>query len=661
MNSEGLNLYFHEIVYQDPKSKKNSVCGVFSYEAANIEDMQLGNLYIVGEISNIPKKQYRNSDFLLNLLVSAIKREFYSNYQRTTLEALESALQSANIYLNDFTKKGHTAWIGNLHLACLVFSRNNIHIGKTGNMIIQLFRSGIISNIDQSIITAIQSDPNKTFSDIASGKIEKKDKILIATNNLSEVLSTQKTKELIIEHTTNKLYHFIKDNLGEKPLACLLLDAETQAPKKEDTLYENRFHSNKSEQEESPETKLFFKKIIELKANRINTIIKNQITLPNKTTDFFLKHHIIKYIFILFLGLIIITSPYLVTKLNYDIKIRKINGLMQRITENIEKSQLFLTYQNQTESRMFFKRANTLMDSADFLFAKLSEEAKNKISTEFQTIKTLFNKQKNSLDNIINVVETEKIADLSKNTYSFIPNGILKLENFLYLYELTSGFLYKIDLIDNSSELTFLSSKDTFKLGAATSNEILLLANPEKIAVYNYDKKYNLYLLKPNLENTFNIKDMFSYDNNLFFLDTQRLNIFKYAKTEDILNGTQWIIKGPTDELTNAVSLAVDGDIYVATDSGGVFQYSKGIRTKDLKFEITPPLLRAGQIFTSANLKNLYISDPQNARIICYNKTDGLIKQFSVSELKNLHDLWVDSDEQTIYLLNGLEIHKIQI
>ncbi|MCX6730186.1 MAG: hypothetical protein NT058_01675 [Candidatus Portnoybacteria bacterium] len=270
-------------------------------------------------------------------------------------------------------------------------------------------------------------------------------------------------------------------------------------------------------------------------------------------------------------------------------------------------------------------------------------------------------KQKNSLNNVVSIVETEKLADLSQNTYSFNPSGILKLENLLYLYELSSGFLYKIDLIDNSSELTFLSSKDTFKLGAATNNEILLLANPEKIAVYNYSEKYNLYLLKPNLENTFNIKDMFSYDNNLFFLDTQRLNVFKYIKTEDILSGAEWIVKGPSDELANAVSLAVDGDVFVSTSTGAVIQYSQGKKTKDLKFDITPPLLQAGQIFTSEGLKNLYILDEQNTRIISYNKTDGLIKQYSVPELKNLRDLWVDSDEQTIYLLNGLEIHRIQI
>lgn len=63
MDSKNLNLYFREIIYQNPKSKKNSVCGVFSYEAMNIEDAQLGNLYLVGKISNIRKKNTKTLIF----------------------------------------------------------------------------------------------------------------------------------------------------------------------------------------------------------------------------------------------------------------------------------------------------------------------------------------------------------------------------------------------------------------------------------------------------------------------------------------------------------------------------------------------------------------------------------------------------------------------
>lgn len=657
MNSKNLDLYFREIIYQNPKSKKDSVCGVFSYEALNVEDARLGNIYIVGKISNVPKKKYKNSDFLLSLLASAIKREFYSNHQRTSLEALESALQSANIYLSDFAKKGHDEWIGNLHIACLVFSKTDIYIGQTGGMVVQLFRNGTVSNISKKFQKQEEPEPTKTFSNIASGKIEAGDKIMIATDDISEILSLQKTKELASYPTADKLYHYIKNNLFVPTLACLILEAETYKPKEDE-------EEAKVIKEESVEIKISLKEILDLKAEKINKILQDQITFPNKLTNFFLKHTIIKYILTLFLLLLIILSPVVIEKINHDLKIRKINNLLQRTREDVERSELSLVYQNQTEAQSFLKRANGFLETADALFKKLPEGAKEKIFTNFQSVRDLFNQQKNSLNNIINITQLEKLADLSKNTYSFNPAGIMKLGNLLYLYETASGFVYKINLDDPESidsPLVFLSSKDTFKFGAANSTEILLLANPEKIAVYSINEIYNLYLLTPNLENTLNIKDMVAFENNLYFLDIQRLNVFRYTPNEDILNGSQWIMKGPTDELKDAVSMTVDGDVFVARENGAIIQYSQGKKLKEIKLDIVPPLAKIGQIFTSASLKNLYILGPLNNRIISVNKKDGLTKQYSVPELNNLRDIWVDVDEKTIYLLNGLEVYKIEI
>jgi len=154
---------------------------------------------------------------------------------------------------------------------------------------------------------------------------------------------------------------------------------------------------------------------------------------------------------------------------------------------------------------------------------------------------------------------------------------------------------------------------------------------------------------------------MVTFDNDLYLLDVQKLNVFKYTLTEDILNGSQWIMKGPTDELKDAVSLAVDGDVFVALDNGTIIQYSQGKKLKEIKLDITPALSKAGQIFTSISLKNLYILDPSNNRIVSVDKKDGLIKQYAVSELSNLRDLWVDAGEKEIYLLNGLEVYKIEI
>jgi len=662
MDERNLNLYFREIVYRKSSAKNKSVCGVFSYEAINVEEAKLGNLYLVEKISNFPSKKHKNFDFLLNLLASAIKREFYSDPQRSTLEALESALQSANIYLADFAKKGHKEWIGNLDFVCLAFSQNKIHISQVGKMFICLVRGNTMTNIARKFSSKVKKpQPLKTFFNIASGSLQENDKIIITSSDILEIASSQKIKELIFYPSGEKLYNYLKDNLKKtNSLACLILEASTKPPiiKKEIPLTE-----------EAPKINpLDLERILVSKTNKFNNILKSKFPVPSKYSkvlNLLLKYHLTKYLLIFFVLLLIILSPYLAQKINYDLKINKIDNLIKRTKQTINKSEFCLAYQNQFQAQALLQQANVLIVNADSLLAKLPERVKKEATQNLQLIQENLDNQKNSINNAVNISQPEIIADLSKNTYSFNPQGILKLENNLYLYELTSGFLYKIDLNDlRNPTLIFLSSKDTFKLGAVLEKAIALLSNPEKIYIYGKNDNYNTYFLKPSLENTLHIKDMANYDNYLYFLDTENLNILKYVAEANSLIGSNWLKDPPAggrEDLIGAQSLTIDGSIYVSRIDGTIIEYVQGRKIKEFKPSVSPEFNKGSQIFTKPGMKNLYILGPEHNRIIAFNKKDGSSTQYVSAEFNSLHDLWVTPDEQTIYLLNGLKVFRIDI
>ena len=667
MEQPRLNLYFREIVYHNTSAKKDSVCGVFSYEALNVEEAKLGNLYLVGKIYNLPPKKHKNFDFLLSLLASAIKREFYADPRKTTLEALESALQSANIYLADFTKRGHKEWLGNLDFTCLAFSQNNIHIGQTGNMLIYLLRGETLSNIARKFsIPQKPSHPLKTFSNIASGILEENDKLIITTPDILEITSTSKIKELLSNPSTEQLYEFVKEYLEAqsknkessiRSLACLLLEAKSKLPVAE---------KKTAPDEEIPKiTILDLEKLLNSHSDKFNDVLKDKIPPSSKLSkpiNTILKSKIPHYLLSLFLVLVILLSPYFVQKIYYEIKIKQVNNLIKRLNETIAKSELSLVYQDQTKAQALLQQANALMATTDYLLSRLPEMAKERPSQAIQTIQEDLDNQQNSINNVVNIDEPEEIADLSKNSFSFNPQGILKLENFLYFYELNSGFLYKINL-DNIEDhvLVFLSSKDTFKLGTVRDNALILLPNPEKIYIYGKNDNYNTYLLKPSLENTLNIKSMTNYENNLYFLDTAKLNILKYTPQESVLNGSKWLVKDSDPELADAQSLAIDGSIYVSKADGIIIEYKQGKKAREIKPKVSPPLTNGGQLFTDGQMKNLYILDPTNKRIIALNKKDDFTIQYISDKFDSLKDFWVNFDEKTIYVLNGLRIYKINL
>jgi len=646
MDLRNINMYFREIMHHSPSKKKDCVCGVFSYEALNIEEARLGNLYLIGKISNISFKKQKSADFLLNLLSSAIKRDFYADPEKDTLEALESAFQSANIYLKDFEKKGHKDLIKNLDFACLVFAKNNIHIGQTGKTIIQLFRRGSMTNIAKKFTSKEQS---KTFSNIASGDLQENDRIFIATSEISEMISMTKIKEMMSYPSTEQLYEFIKNKLKEntvKCLSCLILEAKAKpiSVEKEIPI------------QVDPIVSIDLEKDLSVKINKIDEKIRKRIN--HKYLLPLLKYNAPKYLIAFFLFLLLLLSPYLIQKIGYEKKINNIDNIIKRTKEKIEKSKLSLIYQDQFNAQTILQQASILITNASSLASNLPEKIQIKPLQSIEQIQQNLDIQKNSINNIINLTQLEEIADLSKNTYSFNPHGILKLEDNLYLYELTSGFLYKIDLLTNEPTLIFLSSKDTFKLGIIKENALVLLASPDKIYVYSTNDNYNTYNIKPSLENTFNIKDVAEYNDNLYFLDAENSNILKYIPKETHLDGSIW---ASDKSLLNSKSITIDGSIYVSKETGVIIKYVQGKKIKEFKLNISPEITKGGQIFTKQDMKNIYILDSENQRILALNKNDDRITQYVSNEFENLKDIWVTNDEKSIYILDNYKIYKVNI
>lgn len=203
-NKQNLQLYFKEFVKTDSYSKgvnkikktPDYVCDLFVYEPRTAPEAQLGSLFMLGRIENIPKNKYRSMDLLLNLLISVIKREFYSDYKRSTLEAFEFSLNKANLYLADFAEKGNDEWIGNLNFICGVFSQNILHITQIGESIIKLFRGTTINHIENKFPAQTPPHPLKTFNNIASGSIINGDKIILATKDIIDIAPIINLKKL---------------------------------------------------------------------------------------------------------------------------------------------------------------------------------------------------------------------------------------------------------------------------------------------------------------------------------------------------------------------------------------------------------------------------------------------------------------------------------
>ena len=113
--------------------------------------------------------------------------------------------------------------------------------------------------------------------------------------------------------------------------------------------------------------------------------------------------------------------------------------------------------------------------------------------------------------------------------------------------------------------------------------------------------------------------------------------------------------------MSDAQSLAVDGNIFVSKENGLILEYSQGKRVKEIKPQISPELNGQVRLFTNSKMKNLYALDSKNKRIVSINKEDYFTIQYVSENFNLLKGFWVTDDEKTMFLLNYSKIYKIGI
>lgn len=211
-----------EIVYCQDDEK--SFGDVFIYEPENIEEQNLGNLFIVGELKDLP----RNCSYIMNVLASKIKKEFYANTKRTAEEGLEAGLAEANKTLADLADQGNGEYVGRLSMICGTYRNNKFYLSQIGKIKSLLIRDGrIIEIVKEENNKAVSA--NRAFNNIASGELADGDLVLFATDGLFNVFSLEKLRQMGSSMKLDDFSTKLQDDIEEEDsetVSALLIEIE---------------------------------------------------------------------------------------------------------------------------------------------------------------------------------------------------------------------------------------------------------------------------------------------------------------------------------------------------------------------------------------------------------------------------------------------------
>ena len=161
-----------------------------------------------------------DSSYIVNFLTSILKKEYYSNHKRTVSDSFDAALKKVNLALSELAKQGNVSWLGKLDGAVCVIEKNNFHFTVCGKSKILLLRNQLLNDISKDLADdSAEPNPLKTFSDVSSGQLFPKDKLIITTEDIFQLFSLpqiQKKRPPFLERQVRPIR---KDRPGERTQA----------------------------------------------------------------------------------------------------------------------------------------------------------------------------------------------------------------------------------------------------------------------------------------------------------------------------------------------------------------------------------------------------------------------------------------------------------
>ena len=169
------------------------------------------------------------------------------------------------------------------------------------------------------------------------------------------------------------------------------------------------------------------------------------------------------------------------------------------------------------------------------------------------------------------------------------------------------------------------------------------------------------------------VVDVGTYFGNVYFLVPSENQILKAAVVAggDYAEPGYWVTT-ENPPLRDAVSMAIDGFIYVLKADGQVLKFEKGELASDFGLkDLDKPLVDPRAIFTphqgsgagqaTVDSEHLYILDAGNQRVVVTNKNGLYQSQYVYEGLTNPTDLFVDEAVGVIYLLDGADTFRVEM
>jgi hypothetical protein len=183
----------------------------YAYEPIDFLEVDQGSLYAVFEIEEGSGSEGLQ---IADLISGVLRKEYYRDLNRDPFASLEAALHQINEELGSVAEQNNVAWIGKLNAAVAVLEGQMLHVSHVGKAAAHLLRAGKLTDITKGLDD--DTDPLKTFANIATGDLAAGDKLMLSTGDLIPALDERHVASIFAELSPARTIGTLAEELDDK-------------------------------------------------------------------------------------------------------------------------------------------------------------------------------------------------------------------------------------------------------------------------------------------------------------------------------------------------------------------------------------------------------------------------------------------------------------
>ena len=154
----------------------------------------------------------------------------------------------------------------------------------------------------------------------------------------------------------------------------------------------------------------------------------------------------------------------------------------------------------------------------------------------------------------------------------------------------------------------------------------------------------------------------YAYAANIYLLDKVANTIWRFAGAEGAFGSkTDWLGEGVEPDFSRIVSVTIDGNIWVLSQTGKILKFSRGSPQSVAAAGVVPSLAQADAIYTNEELGFVYILDKGGKRVVVLDKDGAYKAQYFSDKAGEASDLAVSEEEKKIILLAGSKLYFLEL